>query len=96
MQDKFCIGWTVEFCKAPFGVTPKTFDAVDVRFATCKFVFVMENAVVIIAIQNEAIVGFSTIGVNRRPSQDFPLNNRRQLFFRTNLDNRHKHFSVPF
>ena len=54
IQDKFCIGLTVEFCKAPFGVTPKTFDAVDVRFATCKFVFVMKNTVVIIAIQNEA------------------------------------------
>ena len=42
----------------------------------------MENAVVVVAVQNEAVVGFPTIGVDRRSFQDFPLNIGHQLFLR--------------
>ena len=56
----------------------------------------MEDSVVVVAVQNEAFVGLPAIGVNRRPGQDFPLNNRHQLIFRTIGYNRHEHFAISF
>ena len=69
-----------------FGVTPEALNAVDVRFPTSKIVLMMEDSVVVVAVQNEAVVDLPAI----RPG--FPLNNGNQLFFRTTRNYHHKHF----
>ena len=79
-----------------FGVTPEALNAVNVGFPTRKFVLMMEVSVVIVTVEDEAVVVLPAIRVNRRSSQDFPLNNRHQLFFRTIWNHRHKHFPISF
>ena len=53
------VNWTeaMKFGVAQFGETPKALDVVDVIFATGELIFVMMNAMMFIAVENEAAIG---------------------------------------
>ena len=56
----------------------------------------MEDPVVIVAVEDEAVVGLPAIGVDGRSGQDFPLNNGHQLFFRAIRNDCYKTFPFLF
>jgi hypothetical protein len=56
---------TVKFRRPLFCVTPKVFNAVDVRFSPREFILAVEHAVVVAAIKNQAVIGFPTVAVSR-------------------------------
>ena len=57
----------MKFGEAQLGETPKAFDAVDVVLATGELIFVMMNARMFIAIENEAVIGLPAIGIDPWP-----------------------------
>ena len=50
VQNKLFFPYSPEFGKTKLGITPKTFNAVDVIFAPRKLVFMVMNAVMLIAV----------------------------------------------
>jgi hypothetical protein len=50
VQEEIGFRNSVEFSKSAFAERPKAFDAIDMIFAPCQFVFVMINPVMIVAI----------------------------------------------
>ncbi len=78
MKEKRFRVATVKLGQASFGEAPKRFDAVDMRLAASKFILAMEHTIMIITIQNQAIVGRPTIGVDRAAFEDLPRNYRHQ------------------
>ena len=55
---------TAQLDEAKLGVAPKALDPVDVVFSTGKLVFMMMDAMVLVALEDEAVVGFPAVGVN--------------------------------
>lgn len=55
---------SAQFSKAKLGVTPKAFDAVDMVLAAGKLIFVMIDAPVFAASQDQAVVAEPSIGVD--------------------------------
>jgi hypothetical protein len=54
---------TVKFRQPLFCVTPKVFNAVDVRFSPREFVRAVEHAVVVVAVKNQSVIGFPSVVV---------------------------------
>ena len=53
MKDEVFGPNAAKFCHAQLGEAPKAFDAVDVVFAAGKFIFVVMNAMMFIAVENK-------------------------------------------
>ena len=60
---EFILADAFEFNHAMLGKSPEGFDAVDVIDTPNKFIVVMVNTVMLVAIKNKLIIGFLTIGV---------------------------------
>ena len=61
MQEEFLIGEAVELRQSAFCEGPEGFDTVHMVSAACKFVFAVEDAVVVISIEDEGIIGLPSI-----------------------------------
>ena len=61
MQEKLLICQSVELGEPALGKGPKGFDAIHVIFATGKFVLAVKDAVVVVAIEDKAIIGLPSI-----------------------------------
>ena len=57
---------TVEFGEPPFGEAPEIFDSVHMAFPSCEFVFTMKNTVVVVAVENQAVISLPAVRMNRR------------------------------
>jgi hypothetical protein len=94
MQEEIFVCQAIKFSHAPFRKGPERFDAVDVIFTPGKFVLVVENAVVIIAVQDEPVISFPAISIDRRTFEDFALNDRHKLAFGAVFDHLNMHISA--
>ena len=81
VEEEAVLANAAQFEEAKLGVTPKRFDAVDVVFATGELVLVVMDAVVFVALEDEAVVGFPAVGVDVGSFDHPPGDNRHQLLF---------------
>ena len=61
MQEELFIGEPIKFGKPSFCESPEAFNAIDVAFSSCELVLGVVDTVVVIAIEDEAIIGFPAI-----------------------------------
>ena len=71
MYHKFVGITSVEFGEPPFGEAPRkqslhVLDSVHMAFPSCEFVFTMENPVVVVAVENQAVISLPAVRMNRR------------------------------
>ena len=64
VEEEALLAHAAQFEEAKLGVAPKAFDAVDVIFAAGELILVMMNAVVFVAFEHQASVGFPPVGVD--------------------------------
>ena len=86
----------MKFGEAQFGETPKALDAVDVVPAPGELIFVMMNAMMFIAVENEAVIGLPAIGIDRSLREHLTLDNGHQCLFGAVLDDLRKDLSAAF
>ena len=79
VEEEAIFANAAQFKEAEFGVAPKGFDAVDVVFAACELVLVMMDAVVFVALEDEAVVSLPSVGVDVGAFEDAPDDNRHQF-----------------
>ena len=96
VNEEFFFPDSAKFCHAKLRITPKRFDAVDMIFTSGEFIFMMMNAVVLIAICYQSIVSLPAIGVDITALNDSALKNRHKLCLGTVFDDTQKHPSLPF
>ncbi len=72
--------------EAELGEAPEAFDAVDVVFTPGKFVAMVMDAVVVVAAEDEAIVGTPAIGEDVTTLQDSALDDGQKLSGRAVFD----------
>ena len=87
---------SAKFCHGKLRVTPKRFDAVNVIFYPREFIFMVGNAVVLIAICYQSIVSFPTISRDIIAFQNSALKNWHKLCLGTVFDDTPKHPSLSF
>jgi hypothetical protein len=78
------------------GITPKRFDAVDMIFSSREFIFMVVNAVVLIAICYQSIASFPAIGIDIAAFNNSALKNWHKLCLGTVFDDTQKHPSLSF
>ena len=82
MTNKYCHAeldsastlYTVHRFRNEFGMTlrnelfghPHILDSVHMVFPSCEFVFTMENPVVVVAVENQAVISLPAVRMNRR------------------------------
>ncbi len=64
MKQEKLLSHTTQFGEAKLGKTPEAFDAVDVVLAPGELVFVVEDAMVLVAAQEQAVVAEPPVGVD--------------------------------
>jgi hypothetical protein len=89
-------GAAVELGKASFGETPKTLDAVDVAFAPDKFVLGMEDAAVVVAIDDEAVIGAPAAGVDDGALEDIALDDGHKVLLGAAAHHRDEDLAAAF
>ena len=58
VEEEAILAHTAQFEETELGVAPKTFNPVDVVLAAGELVFVVMNAVVLVAFEDQSVVGF--------------------------------------
>ena len=58
------------------GESPKVLDSVYMTFSSGKFVLAVKNSVMVVAVQNQAVVSLPAVRVNRRAFE------RKSLYYR--------------
>ena len=66
MYHKFVGITTVEFGEATRKQSLHVLDSVHMVFPSCEFVFTMENPVVVVAVENQAVISLPAVRMNRR------------------------------
>ena len=94
MKDEVFGPNAAKFCHAQLGEAPKAFDAVDVVFAAGKFIFVVMNAMMFIAVENKAVVALPAVGIDGGGRKHLTFYNRHQLLFGAVCDDLGEHFSA--
>ena len=56
-QEELFISQSIKLSPPSFSEAPKAFNAVDMEFSSCKFILRRVDAIVVIAIEDEAIIG---------------------------------------
>ena len=69
---------STQFSEAQFGEAPEAFDAIDVIFAARELILMMMNAVMLVATQDEAVIGLKAVGINGGLGKHLPLDDRHQ------------------
>ena len=96
VNEEFFFPNSAKFCHAKLRITPKRFDAVDMIFSSREFIFMVVNAVVLIAICYQSIVSFPAIGVDITALHNSALKNWHKFCLGTVFDDTQKHPSLPF
>ena len=63
VNEEFFLPDSAKFCHAKLRITPKRFDAVNMIFSSREFIFMVVNAVVLIAICYQSIVSLPTVQI---------------------------------
>ena len=87
VNEEFFLPDSAKFCHAKLRITPKRFDAVNMIFSSRKFIFMVVNAVVLIAICYQSIVSLPTVGIDVTTFHNSALKNWNKLCLRTVFDN---------
>jgi len=96
VNEEFFLPDSAKFCHAKLRITPKRFDAVNMIFSSREFVFMMVNAVVLIAICYQSIVSLPSVGIDVASFHNSPLKNWYKLCLGTVFDDTQKHSSLSF
>ena len=96
VEEEAFLADAAKFEEAEFGVAPKGFDAVDVILATGELVLMMMDAMVFVALENEAVVSLPAVGINVAAFDDAPFENRHQVCLRAVFDHAHEHPLLAF
>ena len=96
VNEKFFFPDSAKFCHAKLRITPKRFDAVNMIFSSREFIFMVVNAVVMIAICYQSIVSLPTIGIDIAAFHNAALQNWHKLCLGTVFDDTQKHPSLSF
>ena len=81
--------------EAKFAVAPEALDAIDVIFAARELVLMMVDAVMLVATQNEAVIGLPTVGVNGGFGEHLALDERHQGGLGAVLDDLGEDLAAP-
>ena len=96
VNEEFFFPDSAKFCHAKLRITPKRFDTVNMIFSSREFIFMVVNAVVLIAICYQSIVSLPTIGIDIAAFHNAALKNWHKLCLGTFFDNTQKHPSLSF
>jgi hypothetical protein len=96
VNEKFFFPDSAKFCHAKLRITPKRLDAVNMIFASREFIFMVVNAVVLIAICYQSIVSLPTVGIDVATFHNSSLKNWHKLCLGTVFDDAQKHPSLSF
>jgi hypothetical protein len=96
VNEEFFFPDSAKFCHAKLRITPKRFDAIDMIFTSGEFIFMMMNAVMLIAICYQSIVSLPAIGVDITALNDSALKNWHKFCLGTVFDDTQKHPSLSF
>ena len=96
VNEEFFFPDSAKFCHAKLRITPKRFDAVNMIFSPREFIFMMVNAVVLIAICYQSIVCLPAIGIDIAALHNSALKNWHKLCLGTVFDDTQKHPSLSF
>jgi hypothetical protein len=96
VNKEFFFSDSAKFCHTKLCITPKRFDAVNMIFSPREFIFMVVNAVMLIAICYQSIVSSPTIGVDIAAFHDSALKNWHKLCLGTVFDDAQKHPSLSF
>ena len=66
MYHKFVGITTVEFGEASRKQSLHVLNSVHMAFFSCEFVFTMENPVVVVVVENQAVISLPAVRMNRR------------------------------
>ena len=79
MEKEAFFADAAQFEEAEFGVAPKAFDAVDMVSAASELVLMMMNAMMLVALEDEAVVSLPAVGVDVGSFDDPSGDNRHQF-----------------
>ena len=96
VNEEFFFPDSAKFCHAKLRITPKRFDAVNMIFSSREFIFMVVNAVVLIAICYQSIVSLPTIGIDIATFHNSALKNWHKLCLGTVFDDTQKHHPLSF
>ena len=96
VNEEFFFPDSAKFCHAKLRITPKRFDTVNMIFSSREFIFMVVNAVVLIAICYQSIVSLPTIGIDIAAFHNAALKNWHKLCLGTVFDDTQKHPSLSF
>ena len=86
VNEEFFFPDSTKFFHAKLRITPKRFDAVNMIFSSREFIFMVVNAVVLIAICYQPIVSLPTIGIDIAAFHNAALKNWHKLCLGTVFD----------
>jgi len=75
-----------QFGEAQLGKAPEALDAIDVVFSAGELVLVMVDAVMLVAAQDEAVIGLPAVGINGGLGKHLALDDRHQGLLGAVLD----------
>ena len=96
VNKEFFLPDSAKFCHAKLRITPKRFDAVNMIFSPREFIFMVVNAVVLIAICYQSIVSLPAIGIDIAAFNNSALKNWHKLCLGTVFDDTQKHPFLSF
>jgi hypothetical protein len=96
VNEEFFLPDSAKFCHAKLRITPKRFDAINMIFSSRKFILMVVNAVVLIAICYQSIVSLPAVGVNITTFHYSAFKNWHKLCLGTVFDDTQKYPSLSF
>ena len=84
-----------QFGEAQRGEAPEALDAIDVIFSAGELILVMVNAVVLVAAQDEAVIGLPAVGINGGFGKHLTLDDRHQRLLGAVLDDLGENLAPP-
>ena len=96
VDQEFFLPDPAKFRHAKLCETPEGLDTVDMVFSTGKFILMVVDSMVSVAVGHQSIVGFPTIGIDIAALYNSALKNRHKFSLGAVLHNTHKYSSLPF
>ena len=95
MQDELIFFYSVELGEPSFGEGPESLDAVDVALSPDELVLAMEDSIMVVAVEDQAVVGLPAVGVYRAALEHFALYYRHQSSSAHRSHNCHENLPAP-
>ena len=96
VEEKILGTDAAQFGQTQFGKAPEALDPIDVIFAARELVLVMVDAVMLVAIQHEAVVGLPAVGINGGRGKHLALDDRHQGLLGAVLDDLGEDLAAAF